>query len=41
MNNHTINSLHAKSNDITVDGTITILKVAVANGICQDSRGDH
>ena len=44
--NHTLKSLIVESffslhtNNITVDGAIAILKVAVDNGVCQDVRID-
>ena len=36
INNHTIKLLNVQDNDITVDGAIAILEVAVANGVCQE-----
>ena len=36
INNHTIKLLDVQDNDITVDGVITILEAAVANGVCHE-----
>ena len=36
VNNHNIKFLHALFNDITVNGTIAILKAAIANKVCEE-----
>ena len=36
IHNHTIKLLGVEENDITPDGAIAILEVAVANGVCQE-----